>query len=122
MSFDRWREQVRKSTPDPDVNYRRWRTFAEHQDYLKDHPQVFEWLCALVIYPKPTWEITIAVGHALRDFGVEVNYDNLLLLSRIPWLQTGNLKSRLRDDLTGYLSKDMKIFMNIFKLTYHLEI
>lgn len=109
MSFDRWREQVRKSTPDPDVNYRRWRTFAEHQDYLKDHPQVFEWLCALVIYPKPTWEITIAVGHALRDFGVEVNYDNLLLLSRIPWLQTGNLKSRLRDDLTGYLSEDMKM-------------
>jgi formylglycine-generating enzyme required for sulfatase activity len=108
VPFDRWRETIRKSTPDPDVNYRRWRTFAEHQDYLKDHPRVFEWLCATALYAKPTWEITIAIGNALKDFGVEVNYDNLLLLSRIPWLQTGNLKPRLREELINHLPNDVK--------------
>ena len=48
------------------------------EKYLKDHPTVYQWLCALAVYPSPNWEITIAIGRALEPRGVEVNFDNLL--------------------------------------------
>ena len=51
--------------------------------HYSDHPFVYKWLCALAIYPTPNWEMTIAIGRALEPKGVAVNFDNLLLLSRI---------------------------------------
>ncbi|MEK7253797.1 MAG: carboxypeptidase-like regulatory domain-containing protein, partial [Bacteroidota bacterium] len=61
---------------------------------------LYRWLCALAVYPKPEWSLTIAIGRAL---GMETNYDNLLILSRIPWLQTGDLTQRLRKELLSDL-------------------
>jgi formylglycine-generating enzyme required for sulfatase activity len=76
---------------------RLWRTAEDHEHYLKDHPGLFRWLRALSVYPEPSWNITIAIGKAL---GVAVNYENLLTLARIPWLQTGALKPSLWRELS----------------------
>lgn len=86
-----WENQLQKSQIEEDT-VRRWRTLAQHKAYLANHPDVLRWLKALVVYPSPTWNVTIAIGKAL---GVPVTYDNLMLLARVPWLQNGDFKLRL---------------------------
>ncbi|RMG78909.1 MAG: PKD domain-containing protein, partial [Bacteroidetes bacterium] len=108
LPFEKWREIVRNPEPEPQIQYRRWRTAADHRDYLKDQPALFQWLCALTIYPKPTWELTIAIGDALRPFGVEVNYENLLTLARIPWLREGRISEKLRLELRQFLEPEIE--------------
>lgn len=105
-TFAAWSERLLEGRAEPDVNYRRWRTAAEHQDYLKNHPALYRWVSALAVYPKPDWNITLAIGHALAaaDPKIEVNYDNLLIISRIPWLQSGDLPARLRGELLKELN------------------
>ncbi len=107
VSFKVWREQISTGIVDPDVNYRRWRTLENHRDYLKDRPDLLNWLCGIAVYPKPNWDVSIAIGHTMKDFGVEVTYDNLLLLARIPWLQTGRIAPKLREELLEHLSPAM---------------
>jgi outer membrane protein OmpA-like peptidoglycan-associated protein/PKD repeat protein len=104
-TYAAWCERLLEGRAEPDVNYRRWRTAEEHRDYLKNHPALYRWLCAVAVYPKPDWNITLAIGHALStaDPQIGVNYDNLLILSRIPWLQSGDLSPRLRKELLAGL-------------------
>ena len=97
-----WEAQLQKSRIEANV-IRRWRTLAHHEAYLKDHPEVWRWLKALVVYPYPTWNVTIAIGKAL---GLPVTYDNLMLLARIPWLQEGNLKTQLWQSFWSVLSSE----------------
>ena len=66
---------------------------------------VSQWLAALSIYPEPHWQLTLAIGKALEEQfsregkcrpGELVNFANLLLLSRIEWMQTGQWSESLR--------------------------
>lgn len=101
--FEHWqRAQAQARRDEPDLNYRRWRTAADHADYLKNS-DLYRWLCALAVCPRPLWPLSIAIGRAL---GAEVAFDNLLLLSRIPWLQKSELDPRLARDLLAQLSPD----------------
>ena len=108
--FEDWQQQqtaLRRDEP-ADTNYRRWRTLRDHEDYLHSAApaaaqDLLRWLCALAVLPNPTWEITLAVAHAL---GIAVHHDRLLTLSRIPWLQEGKLHPRLRRELLAALSED----------------
>ncbi len=108
--FEDWQQQqtaLRRDEP-ADTNYRRWRSLRDHETYLQSAapaaaPDLLRWLCALAVLPNPTWEITLAVSHAL---GIAVHHDRLLTLSRIPWLQEGNLHPRLRRELLAALSED----------------
>ena len=65
---------------------------------------LFKWLAATVVYPYPTWEIMLAVGNTLSPH--LVNYDNILTMSHVPWLQTGAIPRKLRKELLAAL-KDM---------------
>lgn len=107
-NFDNWKAQFSKNELEIDVNYRKWRRVADFQDYLKNHPKVFLWLSALSVYPNPNWSLTIAIGKALEPFGVEVTYDNLLLLSRIPFLQNELLSPKLRMQFLATLPQDVE--------------
>ena len=100
-----WCEGLAEGRNEADVD-RRWRSAADHRDYLKDHPRLYQWLCALAVYPDLDWNITLAIGRALSPLGVEVSYDNLLLLCRIPWLNDGHLKNRLRKQLLADLDPE----------------
>ncbi|MEM7659431.1 MAG: PKD domain-containing protein, partial [Bacteroidota bacterium] len=67
--------------------------------------ELFRWVAATAVYPQPTWEVTLAIGHALSNTsrGKQQDYlltfENLLTLARIPWLQTTLLPNRLREHL-----------------------
>jgi len=102
-TYTSWCERLLEGRREPDLNYRRWRTAADHRDYLSAYPTLYRWVCALAVYPKPDWNITLAIGRALSPLGVDVNYDNLLIISRIPWLLTGDLSPRLRKELLSDL-------------------
>ncbi|MBI5917351.1 MAG: formylglycine-generating enzyme family protein, partial [Bacteroidetes bacterium] len=105
-TFASWCERLLEGRHEPDLNYRRWRTAADHRDYLQAHPELYCWVCALAVYPKPDWSITLAIGRSLSPLGVEVDYDNLLIISRIPWLLTGDLPPRLRRELLADLDSE----------------
>lgn len=66
---------------------------------------MYKWLCALAVCPQPRWETTIAIGKALKPVGVEVTFDKLLLLARIPFLQSGILPGSLRIELLRELDE-----------------
>ena len=82
---------VEKNSYEVDVK-RPWRTLESHTKYLKGHPNVLKWLKGLAVFPDPTWNVTLAIG---KKLGVPITFNNLLLLSRIPWLQTGKFPTRL---------------------------
>ncbi|MBK9014988.1 MAG: PKD domain-containing protein [Saprospiraceae bacterium] len=105
-TFASWCERLLEGRREPDLNYRRWRTAADHRDYLSAYPTIYRWVCALAVYPKPDWSITLAIGRALQPMGVDVNYDNLLIISRIPWLLSGDLSPRLRKELLNDLDPE----------------
>ena len=98
-AFNSWRESLAANREEPDIN-RRWRSASDHAEYLGYESDLYRWLCALAVYPTPTWEITLAIGAALD---IPLNADNLLLLARIPSLQEGKINPRLRKELLADL-------------------
>ncbi len=62
----------------------------------------FQWLAATALYPRPVWEITLAMGMALSPGSA--GFDDLLRLTSIPWLQNGDLSETLRAELVAELS------------------
>ncbi|MBC7777621.1 MAG: SUMF1/EgtB/PvdO family nonheme iron enzyme [Phycisphaerae bacterium] len=104
-TFVRWREraQHRAAFPQHDHRYTRWRDSVDHEEYLAGRPDLLLWLRALAVYPTPIWEITLAIGQSLEKQGVTVRPDDLLILSRIGWLQTGRMPSALREELMADL-------------------
>lgn len=105
-NFEQWVKKRQLDDKQPDINYRLWRKPITYSEYLKGRPDLYLWLCALAVYPQPTWEMTIAIGRALEDKGVVVSFDNLLILSQIPWLQGMPIKSQLRQNLLEELDPE----------------
>ncbi len=97
--YSAWSSRLLENRSETDINYLKWRTAADHQEYLRDHPNLYKWLGALAVYPTPRWDMTLAIGRALSEEEVDVTYDNLLMLCRIPWLISGELSPRLRHQL-----------------------
>ncbi len=76
---------------------------------------LFKWLAATVVYPHPTWEIMLAVGKAI--YPPLVNYENILTMSHVPWLQTGTIPRKLRTEwLTALKDMDRKMGSRIEKI------
>ncbi|MBC7775717.1 MAG: PKD domain-containing protein [Phycisphaerae bacterium] len=93
-TFAEWQKVCKGKELDIDTD-RLWQTPEQHSDYLKEAIQdkkIYHWLRALVVYPELNWNVTIAIG---RNLGIDVRYEHLLLLARIPWLQEGVMKTSL---------------------------
>lgn len=107
-SFPKWHHLQEEGRTEPVINYRKWKRITALEEYLKNHPKLFDWLCALAVYPSPNWDMTIAIGEALHLYGVEVSYDNLLILARIPWLQNGVFSPKLRKELLDRIDPEIE--------------
>jgi hypothetical protein len=86
--------------------------FETLKEYLGEGP-LLQWVCSLVIYPSPDWNLTIVMGKAIENEfhkkGVPidlVNYTSLLKISRISWMQDGVINESLRVNMLAYLDKN----------------
>ncbi|MCB0642481.1 MAG: hypothetical protein KDC44_12615, partial [Phaeodactylibacter sp.] len=96
IPFKKWQSILIAERNDPTTNFRRWHRIETINDYLSDYPALWTWLASLSVFPELDWALTLAIGEDLTGFGVEVNFENLLILSRIDWMQEGEWPPRLR--------------------------
>jgi hypothetical protein len=82
----------------------------ELQAYLDDEP-LFQAVCALAVYPALKWPVTLALFDAIakQRTGLELSYDNLLKLSRIPWMHANKFEQALRLQLLGRMKPETEI-------------
>jgi formylglycine-generating enzyme required for sulfatase activity len=101
--FNQWQAAHNQPPLPPEANYRRWNRLSTYKAYFADHPEVFTWFKAALVYPQPAWPLTLAIGKAI---GAPVTFDNMLLLSRLPALQGHPIQPRLRLKLLADLDKE----------------
>ncbi|RME05338.1 MAG: hypothetical protein D6816_09050, partial [Bacteroidetes bacterium] len=109
-----WCERLLENRQESDTNYINWRQAQECEQYFGGNGDLFQWFCALAVYPRPEWPITLAIGKAMdeevskwRNEGL-LTLDNLLILSRVPWLQKGEMPERLRKELLLFLHPEVE--------------
>jgi formylglycine-generating enzyme required for sulfatase activity len=102
-AFDRWQNRQQDQRKDADTEHRNWRRWRFIKAYLGAYDdELVRWFKALAVFPIPSWEMTIAIGKAL---GIDVTYDKLLQLARIPVLQSDRFDERLRRELMKELNE-----------------
>lgn len=73
---------------------------------------LFQWIAALAVYPKITWQLTLALGKAIMDsYGKsqELNFTTLLRISRIKWMKDGKFPDYTRLNLLKNLTKKNEV-------------
>jgi TPR repeat len=89
-----------------------FRDANELQIYLGKDEVLFQWLCAICIYPRLKWEVLVEIGKAILDkYGQpeSLNYSNLLKLCRISWMQQGIFPQSTRLELLKLLKTDNEL-------------
>lgn len=79
---------------------------GEIKKYLRDD-DLFQWLCALAVYPKIRWEMIVEIGKDLlhaNNCPEKLNYTNLLKLARIDWMNEGYFPEDTRIELLKQLT------------------
>ncbi|MFT3932275.1 MAG: PKD domain-containing protein [Chitinophagaceae bacterium] len=82
------------------------------KSYLENDETMFQWLCAICIYPRLRWEVLIEVGKVILDkYGEpeKLNYTNLLKLCRISWMQQGVFPQTTRLELLKNLTVENEV-------------
>jgi len=102
-------------------NFNRWNQLENYLDKASAEIQktnnnfpgaqlLKNWVCALGVYPHINWNITLAIGKALEEKyckpGQLVNYTNLLVLSRIVWMNDGQVSDALKKQMLVHLDKE----------------
>ncbi|MEP6746980.1 MAG: tetratricopeptide repeat protein [Bacteroidota bacterium] len=89
-----------------------FRDVNDLKNYLGKDNVLFQWLCAICIYPKLKWEVFVEIGKAVLDkYGQpeSLNYSNLLKLCRISWMQQGVFPQATRLELLKLLKTENEI-------------
>lgn len=85
---------------------------AELKQYLNNEEHLFQWLCAICVYPRLRWELVVEMGKViLEKYGSpqKLNYSNLLKLCRITWMQQGVFPQITRLELLKELKFENEI-------------
>lgn len=80
-------------------------TIQSLKQYLNDE-KLFQLICLLAVYPRLQWPLTLALADALK---LELNYDLLLKIARIPWLNKNQLDDRIRLQLLNSLTAETEV-------------
>ena len=86
-----------------------WANIPNESNYSN---MLFQWIAALAVYPKITWELTIKIGKAIldkHDLKQKLNFTTLLRLVRISWMTSGNFPDFVRLNLLKHLSVENEI-------------
>lgn len=78
--------------------------------YLDHDEDLIQWLCALAVYTKISWDVTIAIGRTITGArSYKVNYENLLKFARVKWMQEGRFTASIRLALLKKLSLENEL-------------
>jgi hypothetical protein len=80
-------------------------TIQSLKQYLNDE-KLFQLVCMLAVYPRLQWPLTLALADALK---LELNYDLLLKIARIPWLNKDQLADKIRLQLLNSLTAETEV-------------
>ncbi len=86
-------------------------TVNDLRAYL-DNEILFQWLCAICVYPKLKWEMLIEMGKIIctrYSQPEQLNYSNLLKLVRIPWIKDGSFPEKTRLELLKLLKSENEL-------------
>ncbi|MEZ4988672.1 MAG: hypothetical protein R2795_27235 [Saprospiraceae bacterium] len=102
-AFDRWKASLLINRKDSPIEHRNWKRWRDVEAYLEGYGyDLVRWFRALAVFPVPSWELTLRIGHEL---GIPVTWDRLLVLSRMPILQSERIDERLRQDMLKGLNR-----------------
>jgi hypothetical protein len=90
---------------------RRYQKISQIKEYLGDE-FLFQWLCAIAVYPKLRWEMMVEIGRALAEARGNlqaVNFTRLLKLVRLPWMKDGFIPEATRLGLLKELSRENEV-------------
>jgi len=80
-------------------------TIQSLKQYLNDE-KLFQLICMLAVYPRLQWPLTLALADALK---LELNYDLLLKIARIPWLNKDQPDDKIRLQLLNSLTAETEV-------------
>lgn len=101
-------------TGDYSITNSNFETAAGLRQYLNDE-LLFQLICALAVYPRLQWALTLALFDALirnnktGEPTTEMTYDRLLKIARIPWLYADRFPEKIRLELLNSLSVETEI-------------
>jgi outer membrane protein OmpA-like peptidoglycan-associated protein len=87
------------------INYVDFENIDELRNYVTNNTKegnipanpLFQWVCAIAVYPKITWEMILAIGASI-DENI-VTYENVLKICRISWVQSSLFPTQIRLEL-----------------------
>lgn len=94
-----------------EVGHRRLSTIEGIRTYLGNE-DLFQWMCALALYPVVKWEVLLAIGAAVleeRKASLSLQYTHLLQLTRIVHANGGRLPVELRVALLRQLDEGAEL-------------
>ena len=98
-------------------------TWAIRKENGKSVNILFQWIAALAVYPKISWEVIIAIGKSILNkynCNNELNFTSLLRIARISWMQEGRFPDAIRFELLKQLDAEneklaRKTMLSLFK-------
>jgi hypothetical protein len=84
------------------AKYVNFEEIDELEAYFENDTSLFQCLCAMALYPKIRWELTISLIHSIAPD--KLTYASLLKIARIGWVNNGNFPGRIRLELLKRLS------------------
>jgi preprotein translocase subunit SecG len=100
----------------------KWATVKQHGQYVNI---LFQWIAALAVYPKISWEVIIAIGKSILDkynCVNELNFTSLLRIARINWMKEGRFPDAVRFELLKKLSTENELLARETMLMLFKEI
>jgi hypothetical protein len=91
-----------------------FKTADDIKNYLGNE-QLFQVICALAVYPRLDWNITLALFNAIGSEnqnaspGLVPDYDSILKIARIPWLHGRQFTKAMRLQLLDHLKPGTEI-------------
>jgi hypothetical protein len=78
------------------------------------HRHLVDWLGALSLFPSLRWNLTLFLGYLVGQIHQTylLTYENLQLISRLPWFFGGQIPEKVRDQLVKNLSDAFRVQLN----------
>lgn len=112
MRLPRHRQQLpSREDAEPYMFYPLTNDIAEYERFFLEDQRLLIWLYALALADNPNWVATIVAGNALQEKYFKndtplVTYSNLLKLTAVEWMQTGQLSVAHRQEMMDQLRKE----------------